>query len=237
MATTCQRCNRSIPKAEPACVVDGSIWCRNCNDAEHPRCPGCGSELRVEAGQWIGCDSCRVTIRTRSRQNWYATTLVTDDQAAMIDFAVGLPSFRLSRSDFDSERKRLIAANGVASAADICWGILNRLQLAARNDAMRTELCQAKVGFLRKEGRDPADDIRELHRARVREALELGADCVQIVVGGCCEECAKQDGKRLSCKAALKKLPVPNPRCTRPSDHGGPFANCICMIVAEYDQE
>ena len=236
MTSTCERCQRTVPRHEPACVVDGTLWCRNCNDTEHPQCPGCGSALRVENGQWMGCESCWGVIRTRSRQNWYATKLVTDEQSRFIDLAAFLPSFRLTRSDFESERARLVAAHGVASAGDICWAILNRLELSVGSNSLRTELWITRADFLRKEGRDSSGEMQKLHGMRVQEASNLGAESLAILAGDCCDECAKQDGKILSCKAAMKNLPLPNPRCTRPSDDGGPFPNCICMIIAKYSE-
>jgi hypothetical protein len=154
----------------------------------------------------------------------------------MIDLASDLPSFGLTRSDFEAERKRLTSAHGVAYVGDICWGILNRLEYAAKDDAMRTELRFAKAAQLRKEGKDPSAEIKKMYLERIRSFARLGASGVEIMASQCCEECAKLEGKRMTLKAAKKDLPIPNPRCTRLMG-SDPFPNCVCTVEVVFPED
>jgi hypothetical protein len=190
--------------------------------------------VRIVDGHRQPCGSCRAITRIRSRQNWYATNHVTEDQATMIDLASDLPSFGLTRTDFENERNRLTKVHGVASVGEVCWAILNRLEKLATNPMRLTELRLAKADFIRKQGSDSSGEMRLLLQSRIRDALKIGAKDFQIVATNCCDECAELDGKIIAGKRALETLPIPNPRCTRQSDHGGSAPNCVCTVIARY---
>jgi hypothetical protein len=154
----------------------------------------------------------------------------------MIDVAASLPSFGLTRKDFERERDRLLSGHGVASAGDVCWAVLNRLQLVADQEYLRTELRLAKAKFMRKEGKDPSPEIARMYQDKVRSFARIGASGIEIMASHCCDECAKLEGKRMTLTAAAKDLPVPNPRCTRVMNDDS-FPTCACSIGPVFPED
>ncbi len=232
----CTQCSRNIPTAEPACVHEAQIVCRDCNDAARPTCPSCRGLLKKEPKRAAGCPHCGETVYVRSRQVRFATKLLTSDQAEEADWAANLSGFGITHGDFDRQWRMFRQSGGTWTSDDVIWALLNESIGRAReaNEFRALHLLQAD--FLVKRGRDPGESLRQAFVWRVRDwqASEVVSG-LRILADRCCEACAENHNRQLNLEEALRAPPLPNPKCTRRYADGQEFAWCTCTCVSSID--
>lgn len=233
---TCSRCNRSIPATQPACLYEGVVICRDCNDAARPTCPSCRGLLKKEPKRASGCPHCGEIVVVRSRQDRFATKLLTREQSEEVDWAGSLSGFGVTHADFERQWRTFRKSGVKWTSDDVIWALLNRCLMRVTDANGLRQLRFLQADYLVKRGQDPRDALREAFLMRVRSWQESEVVTgLRILSSQCCEECAASNGLRMSLEQAQADPPIPNPSCTRRYGHNHAFAWCTCTCVSEIE--
>jgi hypothetical protein len=169
----------------------------------------------------MNCPSCGQAIVVRAAQGFVMASLVTIEQAAMLDMLT--KSKMMSGHAQLVEVVRAVWPDGI-SAAVTRW-------VLALPDPVARDFCYTVALGLNQAGVPHEDVLRRHHEIDIRQmAASEVVSSVEILSSGGCEECATIHGRKIPIEEAVRSSPLPHPGCTY--DAFGERGFCRCTLIA-----
>jgi hypothetical protein len=141
---------------------------------EQRECPNCKAIQEAKPSRKHECPYCHKLILIRDRR------LVTEEEAAILDWLSRLEGYGVTRGDFDKHRDELSIKFGFrAGINDTIWRILNRLVSEYVHSDTALELVYRDMARLVSgEGKDPTEFLIQAEKAARRHGrgLEIAAE-------------------------------------------------------------
>lgn len=185
------------------------------------KCPYCKGHLEKKPSRKKKCPHCSEYIFVRKGN------LLTELQKETYDMIKSLEDYGITKTKFMKHQATLREEFGCEpSLNDVAWRILNKAitQVEDRSDVKMINQRMASIAV--SEGKDPKPYLTQARKQELLSYKELGVTKVQISSiqhRGSCEYCKSLDGKVISLKEALSKMPIPGD-CTASS-------GCSCMYI------
>lgn len=239
MQTTCAKCGTDNPPRSKWFQIDGGTVCRDCKDLLRPLCPACGAAVKSHPR---ACKACGASLRVRSRQELFDSTILTEDQCFQVDWMVNLEQVGITQEDFTRRERETVGESGSPPAArDVIWGLLVLAAVGTSEPVAQARVEMLKAEFLGTEGRDKnglamLKAERKMHEAHLRELLKY-TDVTHVQIrpaNGACDACIA-NARTLSIEEALRTHPLPCLSCT--NEGADDLRECRCcyiMVEPEY---
>lgn len=206
-------------------------------------CPYCKKTLDKTPKRRTKCPHCGEYIFVRSGQDLFASILLTEQDARVVDHfhrLEGIATFGVDRDDFFRERERLTRQFGKKpSSSDVLWSLYNTVisRLADIGEFHPSFLYFLMAHFLYDEGREFRHLLQQSIEMQLTEYRESRvADKVRILTGrdGSCEACRQLEGRVFTLDEAFELMPIPCKDCTFELHPGKP-GWCRCQYLSGVD--
>ena len=209
-----------------------------------PTCPYCSEVLDETPQRKKKCPSCGRYIFVRSGQDLFPSTLLTEQDARVVDHfhtLKGTGTFDVRDADFLRERDELAQRFGrQPTSGDVLWSLYNRLahDFVTSGAAPPAFLYFLMAHYLYEDGRDFFHLLQQSRRMELAHYKQLGfVEKVQIWTGrdASCEACRTLHGRVLTLEDALEQMPVPCKDCTFDFRGTGQPGWCRCSYLTVVD--
>jgi hypothetical protein len=181
-------------------------------------CPYCMGILGRKPKRNINCPFCQKEIYVRPQSMIFENSLLTAEDALVVDHLSELNRLGIKIEDFMLERDQLRQKFGVEiTSVDIFWSVLRQAMLKTRDRAVIKKLQRCLTAFSEDLGQD---FLYILQRAAKMQLLEFRNDGfskqVRIIANpDSCPSCRQLDGKIYTIEEALRLMPLPHSGCTQ----------------------
>jgi hypothetical protein len=198
-------------------------------------CPYCMGILSRKPKRDIKCPFCQKNISVRLLPLIFENTLLTIEDALVVDHLQEAARFGITTENFAEKRVELQEKFGVEiTSVDVFWSLLKQAILETKDLVMLKKIYRRSALFL--------EDLKQdfyyiLQRSAKMQLLEFQKDGftkqVRIVASSeSCPSCRQLDGKIYSIEEALRLMPLPCKECTKKlNKHVNGF--CQCNYQAE----
>lgn len=211
-------------------------------DGRKPECPYCQGILVKVPARKTKCPHCGKYIFVRTQPKDKKRVLVTEEQAAAIDYEwesqqAANDHFVGGQEEFYREKELLKKRFGgkEPSISDIKWGLWNK----RAGEAMKKSDFSALSGIyfqmalhMHESGKDSLDLQRQAQKMKLMQ--DKTSDVikgVEIFSNNGCEECKQMNGKKFTIQKALEIMPLPISSCTNKLNKNAPSGWCRCTFL------
>lgn len=208
-------------------------------------CPNCGSVFTPAPKRKKQCAECGEAVYVRTKQNIFASDLLTEEQALAADFYDDLVYQGATLSDFKKMRDKLTEKWGFnPNPYDIVWGVSNELiirgpDLSGAYDKRREIIQHAKMVtfsqalYQAKRGKDTTSYLNSVanYEIDLHKDGDFGVNEMEVFSKDCCEVCEEFNGKTFPITGLKEKKILPVKGCTRKLSQGDKFSWCTCMFM------
>lgn len=199
-------------------------------------CPYCKQVLQKKPRAKEKCPFCGNYIHVRKGQHIFPSTLLTEDEARLIDYFQSPEAFDIQAPTLLTMGEDLVQRFAKDSGSrEVLWSVLNQF---VRHFVQSEDLQSLSTAYyltarlLHAEGKDWLDELQSAARVRLlyyrRENL---ANKVEITTAdNACEACEQLAGQVLTIDDALARMPIPCQKCTHEA-HGGMMGFCRCSYA------
>lgn len=211
------------------------------NNRNTNACPYCGTIIEPAPKRKKKCEACGRDIYIRTTQPIFNSDLLRDDQAKASDFYKDLMNYGATVEDYEATKKTLSNKWGFeAQPYDVVWSVSNNMiargpDLNGVYDKKNELLQYAKMitfsQALYQYGRDK--DPSSYLSTVSNYDIEMHSDYeeMELLCNGCCDTCAKMNGKRFKTDELRKNPVLPIKGCTHKMDGHTKYAWCACMLL------
>ncbi len=201
-----------------------------------PKCPYCDQVLEERPQQTTNCPLCDNPIHVRTEQRILPSTLLTEDQARLIDFFERPEDFGVGGVGFRETTEELAQRFGKdARSRAVLWSVLNQFVsrfVQAEDLQSLSTAYYLTARLLHAEGKDWLGELQAAARVSLLHYQQSNlADEVEIAtVEDVCEACSRLAGRILTIDEALRRAPLPCKECTHDA-RGGTMGFCRCSYI------